>query len=184
MSETTSSPPSANSGFDLETAKATLEACTHDLDREEDRLRAIDGKLTQLAAFAGVSISISGSVGGSVLAAGRLPLGFLIALGCCVTVASGLLLAAVIIAFRALSPKLYRGVDEEAVIARTTPDALRRKPEGAIATFAASRRDVLVQARFINDQKAAATTRTFLCAGLGFGVLVLGVVVTAAGSVV
>jgi hypothetical protein len=34
-------------------------------------METIDGKLSQLAAFCGVSISITGGVGGSVLAAGR-----------------------------------------------------------------------------------------------------------------
>jgi hypothetical protein len=44
------------STYNLETAQATLEACTHDLSEEDDRMTTVDGKLTQLAAFAGVSI--------------------------------------------------------------------------------------------------------------------------------
>ena len=170
--------------YDLETAKATLDACTQDLKSEEERMRALDGKLTQLAAFSGVSISISGGLGGSVLASGRLPLGFAIALGASIAVAAGFLLAGVITAFRTLSPKLYQGVDEQAVIARTTPNALRREPSEAVATFAATRRIVLVEARQINDRKADCATRTFRWVGCGFSALVVALLVTAIGSVV
>ena len=170
--------------FNLETLKATLDACTHDLDQEQDRLRSIDAKLSQLAAFSGVSISISATVGGSVLAAGRLSLGFLIALGASITLAAAFLLFAVITAFRGLAPKLYIGPTEEAITARTTGDALRREPEDVMATFVGSRRDVLVHARAINDGKARATTKTFIFAGTGFALIVLAVVVTAVGSVV
>jgi hypothetical protein len=121
--------------------------------------RTIDGKLTQLAAFSGVSISISGAIGGSVLAAQHLPAAFLIALGACLGLAALWLLAGVILAFRALAPKLYEGTDEREVIARTTPNTLRSDPATVIATFAGTHRDVLVAARKINDQKASATTR-------------------------
>jgi len=147
-------------------------------------MRGIDSKLTQLAAFAGVSISISGSVGGSVLAAGRLSPGFLIALGSCLALGVSLLLAAVISAFRALSPKAYQGIDEEAVADRVTKEALARPPDQAIATFAGSRRDVLFKARSIIDGKADAAIRTFIWAGCGFVMIVLGLLVTAVGSVV
>jgi hypothetical protein len=170
--------------YDLETVKATLEACTHDLSEEDDRMRTIDSKLTQLAAFSGVSISISAAVGGSVLAAGHLKHGFLIALGSCIGAAACLLLAAVVIAFRALSPKWYRGIDESAPVIRTKPEALVREPSEAIAEIAAGRRDMFLTARKVNDKKAKATTRTFVCAGLGFGLLVAGLLITAVGSVV
>jgi hypothetical protein len=170
--------------YDPDTARATLEACTHDLDREEDRMRTIDGKLTQLAAFSGVSISISGGLGGSVLAEQRLPLGFAIALGASIAAAAFFLLAAVILAFRALSPKKYQGVDETAVIERTTPTSLNRELSEALATFAGSRREALLAARAINDQKAEATIRTFWCVALGFLMLVSALLVAAVGSVV
>lgn len=174
----------AQSIYNLATAEATLEACTHDLAQEDDRMKTIDGKLSQLAAFCGVSISITGGVGGSVLAAGRLSQGFLIALGSCVVVAALFLLAAVVSAFRALSPKLYRGIDEAAVQTRTTPDALNREPSEAIAVIAAGRRDVFLTARAVNDEKAERAIRLYACAGLGFGFLVVGVLVVAVGSVV
>jgi hypothetical protein len=170
--------------YSLETVKATLEACTHDLSEESDRMKTIDSKLTQLAAFSGVSISISGAVGGSVLAAGHLPHGFLIALGACIGLAASLLLATVVIAFVALSPKRYRGIDPVAVVRRTKPEELARAPTDAIAFIAAGRRDMFLTARAVNDKKATAATRTFVCAGLGFGFLVLGLLITAVGSVV
>jgi len=170
--------------YNLQTVQATLEACTHDLADEDDRMRTIDSKLTQLAAFSGVSISISGSVGGSVLAAGRLPHGFLIALGSCIGLAAVFLLTTVVLAFRALSPKLYHGIEESVVVERTTPDAMNREPSEAIAWIAAGRRNVLIEARKINDKKANAATRTFVCAGIGFGLLVAGLLVTAVGTVV
>jgi hypothetical protein len=170
--------------YNLQTAQATLEACTHDLSEEDDRMKTLDGKLTQLAAFSGVSISISGSVGGSVLAAGHLKHGFLIALGACIGVAACLLLAAVVIAFRGLSPQWYRGIDESSPQLRTKPEALRREPSVAIAEIAAGRRDIFLAARAVNDKKAKATIRTFVCAGLGFALLVVGLLVTAVGSVV
>lgn len=170
--------------YDLETVKATLEACTHDLSEEDDRMKTIDGKLTQLAAFSGVSISISGGLGGSVLASGHLKHGFLIALGACIGIAACFLLTAVVVAFRALSPKFYRGIDESAPVMRTTAEALRREPSEAIAQIAAGRRDIFLAARRVNDHKARATVRTFVCAGLGFGFLVVGLLITAVGSVV
>lgn len=62
------------------TPEATYRACARDLASEEDRMRIIDSKLSNLAAFSGLSISVSGGVGGSVLAAGKLQLGFEIGL--------------------------------------------------------------------------------------------------------
>lgn len=146
-------------------------------------MRGIDAKLTQLAAFSGVSISISGGLGAGVLATSRLGLGFSIALGACISLASVLLLSAVVTAFRALAPKLYKGVDEVSVSARTTPNSLKRNPEDAMAVFAASRRDVLMAARGINDRKARSASRAFVLVGLAFGALVLGLISTSVGSV-
>jgi hypothetical protein len=170
--------------YDLDTARATLDACAWDLASEEGRTAALDGKLTQLAGFSGVSISISAAVSGAALVGGKLPHGFAIALGGCVVAAAALLLGGVVSAFAALSPKRYVGVEAAEVAARTTPSALRREPAEALALFAASRRDMLERARGINDQKAAATVRTFRLVGGGFAALVLAIAVTAVGSVV
>ncbi len=147
-------------------------------------MRTLEGKLTQLAAFSGVSISISGGLGGTVLAGSNLQLGFQIALGTAIALAALALLGGVVIAFLALSPKLYLGVDEAAVIQRTTPESLNREPSEAFATYAASRRDTLLTARKINDRKARATTRTFGLVAAGFSMLVVSVLIVAIGSVV
>lgn len=147
-------------------------------------MQTIDSKLGQLAAFSGISISISAGVGGSVISSGRLSLGFLIALGACVVVASALLLGGVISAFAALTPKLYDAIDERAVDARTWPTALRGDTSDAVARIAAGRREMFETARRVNDDKAAATTRTFRLVGAGFTLLVVAVVVIAVGSVV
>lgn len=178
-----SETPQPAGQYDLRSAQAILDACSDDLDREEQRMTAIDGKLTQLSAFSGVSISISAGVGGSVLAAGRLPEGFAIALGACLGLAAIMLLTAVIRSFGALSPKLYHGIDEAAVAARTTPAALRTSPDVMVATIAAGRRDMLIAARAVNDRKARATTVTFVLVGIGFLLLVASLLVTAVGAV-
>lgn len=182
-------PEGGNRGTDAadinaETARVVLDACIDDLDREEARMATIDGKLTQLAAFSGVSISISAGVGGSVVAADRLRLGFLIALGACLVSAAVLLLLAIVRAFSALSPKLYKGVDDQAVIDRTRPSALRGTPESMLAQLAGSRRDMLQDARIVNDQKADSASAAFLLVGLGFASIVAALLVIAVGAVV
>ena len=132
--------------YNLGTAQAMLDACAWDVRHEDARMQTIDGKLGQLAAFSGISISISAGVGGSVIAEGHLSLGFLIALGACVVLASALLLAGVLSAFFALAPKLYDAIDESAVIDRTRPDALRGDTSEALAHIAAGRRDMFIKA--------------------------------------
>ncbi len=166
------------------TAQATYQACARDLASEEDRMRIIDGKLTNLAAFSGVSIAISGSVGGSVLAGGKLALGFAIALGATIAVAATLLLCGVVTAFRGLSPKAYEGIDEPSAEARVEQGSLERTADEAWARFASTLVVHLVSARQANDAKADATTRAFWLVGAGFAILVLAIVVTAVGSVV
>lgn len=174
----------AEERYNVETARVTLAACEFDLDREEERMRNLDAKLTQLATFSGVSITISGGLGANVLAGGRLPDGFLIALGSCVGLAGVLLLCAVVTAFRALAPKKYLGADESALLERTTPNALKRHPDHVLASIAATRREVLFAARKINDRKARLTARVFFMVGLAFAALVCGLIVTAVASVV
>jgi hypothetical protein len=166
------------------TAHATYTACARDLASEEDRMRVIDSKLTNLAAFSGVSISISGAVGGSVLAAGKLHLGFEIGLGASIVIAATLLLWGVVTAFRGLSPKLYQGVDEASAEARILQESLERKADEAWATFASTLVVHLVSARKANDKKADLAINAFRLVGSGFAVLVVAIVVTAVGSVV
>jgi hypothetical protein len=166
------------------TAQATYTACARDLASEEDRLRILDGKLTNLAAFSGVSLAISGSVGGSVLAAGKLSLGFSITLGATVAIAASLLLAGVISAFSGLHPHEYEGITEADAEARLTQRSLERSEDEAWAQFAATAVVNLVSARMANDSKADTVERTFRLVGAGFSVLVVALLITAVGSVV
>ncbi len=147
-------------------------------------MRIIDGKLTNLAAFSGLSISVSGGVGGSVLATGRLPLGFAIALGSTLALAATLLLGGVVTAFKGLKPRGYQGVEESAAEARLLQGSLERDVQDAWASFAATLVVNLVSARQANDAKATAAIRTFWLVGAGFSLLVLAIVVVAVGSVV
>jgi len=166
------------------TAHATYTACARDLASEEDRLRILDGKLTNLAAFSGVSISISGGVGGSVLAGGKLSLGFSIALGASIAIAAGLLLAGVIAAFVGLRPKDYEGITEDEAEARLLQESLERSSDEVWARFAATIVANMISAREANDRKAGAVTRAFHLVGGGFSVLVVAILITAVGSVV
>lgn len=167
----------------VETARTTLAACQFDLDSEQQRTQALDGKLTQLAAFIALAIAVSGTVGASVLAAGKLPFGFTIAWGACLTVTGVLWLFAVVQAFRALAPKSYAGIDSDAVIGRVTPSKLGRSEAEVLAEFASGRANVLSKAREINDRKAKRTLWVFWLTGSGFASLIAGLVVTAVGVV-
>jgi hypothetical protein len=71
--------------FQLETVKATLDCARADVDFEDDRMKVLDGKLSTLATFSGLSVSISASLGANVLVAGKLCTGFTIALGATLT---------------------------------------------------------------------------------------------------
>src|SRR4051812_41156837 len=124
--------------LNLETAKATLECARGDALEEMDRMKVLDAKLTNIAAFSGVSISISGSIGGSVLAANRLSLGFSIALGGTLTVAGVVLLSAVAACFAGLAPKNYKGISEDAAQDRVKRGRLRKEPAEAIAIMAST----------------------------------------------
>jgi hypothetical protein len=57
--------------FEFETVKATLECARADVDAEDDRMKVLDSKLSTLAAFSGLSVSISASIGANVLVAER-----------------------------------------------------------------------------------------------------------------
>jgi hypothetical protein len=84
--------------MNLDTARATLDCARADVDEETDRMKVLDGKLTNIAAFSGLALSIGGAVGSSVVVSGRLGLGFTIALGAVLSIAVSLLLARAILA--------------------------------------------------------------------------------------
>lgn len=167
----------------LETAKATLEAARADSEDERDRMKVLDSKLTNLAAFSGVSLSITSSLGASVIAADRVPLGFQIALGSLLLASAVLLLVGVVVCFRNLTPKLYLGIEVDDAKARLTPQQLKRSLELALAKFAATRVAELERARAVNKTKAEAATRAFSSVAVGFSGLILAIPVTVVGTV-
>jgi hypothetical protein len=168
---------------DPEALKALLDAARADVDDEQERTRVLDGKLGQLAAFCGVSISITGAVGGSVVAAGRLSLGFTIALGAVLSTAALLLLAGVVLAFRGLAPKDFAGVSRNGARGRLKEERLALPASEGLPRLAATYVKVLERAREVNENKAQATTRAFVCVGLGFASLVLALLTAVVGSV-
>src|SRR5689334_14706030 len=96
--------------FELETVRATLDCARADVEAENDRMKVLDAKLSNLATLSGLSLSISASLGANVLVAGGLDTGFMIALGATLACAVALLLATTLTAFLGLRPKQYRGL--------------------------------------------------------------------------
>jgi hypothetical protein len=166
----------------LETAKLTLAANEYDLDREEGRMRTVDEKLTLLASSSGVALSIVASLGGSIVAAGRLSAGFTIALGACLCVAVALLFAGVGLAFAALFPKPYEGATTKAILKRAQAGPLGRDPVVAAASFALTRAEMVKTARKVNKRKANALRKVFVLVASGFFAIAAAVAVVSVGS--
>ncbi len=148
-------------------------------------MKVLDGKLSTLATFSGLSVSISASLGASVLVTGRLCAEFTIALGVILTFAVVMLLLTTLTAFRGLRPKEYRGITLEAAEKRVTPRRLRQSPQEALAVLAATYyTDVLPAARAANGVKLDKVGEAFGYARWGLIGLVAAVVLTAIGAVV
>ena len=158
--------------MDLESVKATLEAARADVDAERDRTDSLDRKLTNIAAFAGLSLSISGAVGGTVLAAGRLNPGFTIALGSVLSLAAVLFLASVIACFVGLAPKPYEGIADRGARKRISRKRLERPPEEVLRILANTYYlKFLPQARQSNHTKVRRVKIAFWFVGGGFAIL-------------
>lgn len=169
----------------LETVKATLECARADVEAEDDRMKVLDGKLGTLATLSGLSVSISASLGATVLASGRLGTWFTLGLGLALGVAVVMLLRTVLAAFRGLRPKEYRGITLAAAEARVTPRRLALPPEDALAILAATYyTDILPAARSANNVKLGRVTEAFAHARVGLSALIAAVLVTAVGAVV
>jgi hypothetical protein len=170
--------------FQLETVKATLDCARADVDFEDDRMKVLDGKLSTLATFSGLSVSISASLGANVLVAGKLCTGFTIALGATLTLAVAMLLATTLTAFRGLRPKQYRGITMAVATARVTPRRLSVEPDQALAVLASTYyTDILPAARAANNVKLDRVRAAFRYAAVGLIALVAAVVLTAIGAV-
>lgn len=170
--------------FQLETIKATLECARADVEMEDDRMKVLDTKLSTLASFSGLSVSISASLGTNVLVAGKLCTGLTIALGITLTFAVSMLLATALTAFLGLRPKQYRGITMEVARSRVTPRRLAGEPGEALAVLASTYyTDILPAARAANNVKLDRVRAAFRYAALGLTALVAAVVLTALGAV-
>jgi len=168
-----------------ETAQAILDCAKADVVAEDDRMKVLDDKLSTLATFSGLSVSISASLGANVLVARELDVGFTIALGVTLTAAVVMLLLTTLTAFRGLRPKEYRGLTLDSAKSRVTPRRLRADPAEAMAVLAATYyTDILPAARSANNVKLEKVGDAFRYARIGLIGLVVAVVLTATGAVV
>ena len=174
----------AQAPFELETAKATLECARADVEAEDDRMKVLDSKLSNLATLSGLSVSISASLGANVLVTGALCTLFTIALGATLTFAVVMLLLTTMTAFEGLRPKTYKGLTMKSATQRVTPKRLSRSAPEAIATLAATYYvDILPAARAANDIKLEKVSHAFNYAAYGLVALVFAVILTALGAV-
>lgn len=170
--------------FPLETVKATLECARSDIAEETDRMKVLDHKLTSIAAFSGIALSVGSGVGSSTVVGGSLSLGFTVALGAVLSVAVILLLIGAVIALRGLNPKGYEGITLEAFNDRLNKPRMRMDPSDAIARMAATYRPHLKQARDSNAAKVKSIKWAYRLVGAGLGLLALGLVLASVGAVV
>jgi hypothetical protein len=169
----------------IETVKAILASAQADYSDEVHRAGVLDTKLANLAGFAGVSLSISAVVGGSVVVGGALRPGFLIAVGGCLAAAAILLLATVVASFLRLSPQDYPGLAEQAGRDRVTERRLTQDPGEALTNIAATYYlNLLPEHRALNLKKARRLRAAYLLVALGFGALTLALLTAVVGAVV
>ena len=169
--------------LELETAKATLESACADVEAEMDRARSLDLKLTQIAAFSGLTLSISGSLGGSVLAAGRLPTCFELAAGIALGSGVAVLFLAVGSCFYGLFPKGYEGISLSVARDRVRPSRLSLEPAEAIGRLASTYYTaILPPARLANVAKVTATKMAYRLVAAGLFAVVVGLLLVIIGA--
>ena len=176
--------PEDSEGFSLETVKATLECAQADIAEETDRMKVLDHKLTSIAAFSGIALSVGSGIGSSTVVSGALSLGFTIALGAVLSVAVIFLLLGAVVALRGLSPKGFEGISLQAFDERLNKSRMRMEPSDAIARMAATYRPHLKQARDSNGAKVDSVRWAYQLVGTGLGLLATGLVLAAVGAVV
>jgi hypothetical protein len=165
-------------------AKATLECARADVDYELDRARALDSKLTGIASFSGLALSIGAGVGASVVVSGHLTLGFTIALGAVLSAASLLLLSAAVVALWGLSPKGFQGISLKAGEDRVSDERLSGNVAHAIGELAATYYvGMLPEARDTNAVKVRRARHAYVLVGMGLGGLVVGVILSTVAAV-
>lgn len=170
--------------MNIDTAKATLECAQADVADERDRARALDDKLVSIASFSGVALSIGASVGATVVVSGTLNLGFTIALGAVLSIASLSLLGAAMVSLVGLAPKGFQGTSLSAAKERVTEGRLSTDPAKAIGELAATYYvSMLPEARQTNKAKVKAVRRALFLVGGGLGGLVLALILSSVAAV-
>lgn len=166
-----------------ETLRITLDCVRADYDDEMERTNAIDSKLTNVAAFAGVSLAIGGSLGGNVLTSGKMETGFEIHIAASLGLAVASLAVSILVCFRGLWPAPFRGIDLEAAKDRVRPDRL--SSEDAVETLASTyATGLLPSARSVNNRKAKTAKWAYVFVQLGFAALAVSLVLTVIGATV
>jgi len=170
--------------WDIDTLKATLDVAQRDLDAENDRMKVLDSKLSSLATFSGLTLSVTATLGANVVVAGRLCQAFTVALGAVLVLAALALLLGVFSCFRGLRPKEYRGITLKAAASRVTPTRLGLPPQEALPVLAATYyTDLLPAARAANNVKLDRVVDAFRWTRLGLGLLVGALVLAVVGAV-
>jgi hypothetical protein len=168
-----------------EIAVATLECARSDFDYELDRARSLDSKLTGIASFSGLALSIGAGVGASIVVSGDLSLGFTIALGSMLSVASLLLLAAAVVALWGLTPKTFQSISLKAGEDRVSDKRLSGNVAHAIGELAATYYvRMLPEARKTNAVKARRARHAYRLVGAGLAGLVLSLILTTVAAVI
>lgn len=172
-------------GLRTEIAIATLECARADVDYELDRARSLDSKLTGIASFSGLALSIGAGVGASIVVSGNLSLGFTIALGSMLSIASLLLLAAAVAALSGLTPKSFQSTSLQAGKDRVSDERLSGNAAHAIGELAATYYvRMLPEARDTNAVKARRARLAYQLVGAGLTGLVLSLILTTVAAVV
>jgi hypothetical protein len=169
--------------LNVETAKATLDCARADVGAELDRARSLDLKLTQIAAFSGLTLSISGTLGGTVLVAGRLPGFFEFAAGTSLGLGVALLFVAIASCFHGLFPKGYEGISLSVARDRVRPSRLSQEPAHAVGVLASTYYTaILPPARRANVVKVGATKQAYKLVGSGLLAVVVGLLLIIIGA--
>ncbi|MEH3054253.1 MAG: hypothetical protein PGN13_09645 [Patulibacter minatonensis] len=166
--------------------RALYIVAAEDVAAEMDRGRALDQKLTQVATFSGLAVSLIGSVGSTLLARGNRHSGLAedsrVAAAVLLIVASTLLLASIGVAYWHIAPKKHLGIDEAEFDKRVLLTNLDEPLGLRYLTFVDRHRRTHAQARIVNGRKATATLWAMGLVTAGMGAVVASLIVRAVGG--
>lgn len=170
--------------LDPETVRAVADAARADVEGQLTRARALDTKLSNVAAFCGVSLSVSSTLGVNLLLPHRLDQSFRVAAGATLIASLLCLLAAVWISFRGLKPKAFEGLAPERGERRVDREWIAQDPRQVLWTMASTNYVKLwPRAHAIAAKKAGSVTAAVRWASAGLFGVVLTVVIAVVGSV-